>query len=349
MITDGPHGLRKQKDNFEGFSGSDNVPATCFPTASALASTWNRDLIRAVGAAIGEEARAEQVGVVLGPGVNIKRSPLCGRNFEYYSEDPYLSGVLATAFINGVQSTGVGASIKHFAANNQEHRRLTIDAIVDERALREIYLASFEQAVKVGKPWTVMAAYNRLNGAFCSEHTELLTSILREEWGFEGLVVSDWGAVNQRAVGLAAGLDLEMPGLKGVHDGKVLQAIQEGELPVATLDWAVERVLKLIDKATEAGASPDSYDHEQHHDLARTAAAEGAVLLKNEGELLPLTSDQKVAVIGEFAKIPRYQGERVARLLRPPAWTTLSRRLLNGWEVGRSSATRQAIMPTQSW
>jgi beta-glucosidase len=308
LITDGPHGLRKQKANFEGFSGSDNVPATCFPTASALASTWNRDLIRAVGAAIGEEARVEQVGVVLGPGVNIKRSPLCGRNFEYFSEDPYLSSVLATEFILGVQSSGVGTSLKHFAANNQEHRRFTIDAVVDERALREIYLASFEQAVKVGKPWTVMAAYNRLNGAFCSEHSQLLNSILREEWGFEGLVVSDWGAVNQRAAGLAAGLDLEMPGLKGVHDARVIEAVRDGNLPMAALDRVVERVLELIDKASAASSNPSSYDHEQHHNLARTAASEGAVLLKNEGDLLPLSSDQKVAIIGEFAKVPRYQG-----------------------------------------
>jgi beta-glucosidase len=308
LITDGPHGLCKQKGNFEGFTASENVPATCFPTASALASTWNCDLIGAVGVAIGREARAEQVGVVLGPGVNIKRSPLCGRNFEYFSEDPYLASRLAAAYIQGVQSTGVGTSLKHYAVNNQEHRRFTIDAIVDERALREIYLASFEEAVKAGRPWTMMAAYNRLNGEFCSEHFELLTGILREEWGFEGLVMSDWGAVNQRVAGLKAGLDLEMPGLKGVHDARVIQAVKQGQLPVEVLDRSVERVLELIDKARRVTCEPGQYDQGEHHQLAQIAASEGAVLLKNESDLLPLTSNQKVAVIGAFAKTPRYQG-----------------------------------------
>ncbi|MBE0410377.1 MAG: glycoside hydrolase family 3 protein, partial [Anaerolineales bacterium] len=308
LITDGPHGLRKQKDSQQGFSASEAVPATCFPTACTLASTWNRELMRAVGAAIGMEARVEQVGVMLAPGANIKRSPLCGRNFEYFSEDPYMSGVLAAAYIHGVQSKGVGASLKHFAANNQEHRRFTIDAIVDERALREIYFASFEEAIKAEKPWTVMAAYNRLNGEFCSEHSELLTSILLEEWGFDGLVMSDWGAVNQRAAGLAAGLDLEMPGLKGVHDERVIQAVNQGELPMEVLDRAVERVLRLIDKAAAGTSDPGEGDKGDHHELARLAASEGAVLLKNAGGILPLAIDQKVAVIGEFAKIPRYQG-----------------------------------------
>jgi beta-glucosidase len=308
LISDGPHGLRKQKESRQGFTASEAVPATCFPTACTLASTWNRDLIRAVGAAIGEEASSEQVGVVLGPGANIKRSPLCGRNFEYFSEDPYLSGALAAAYIQGVQSQGVGTSLKHFAANNQEHRRFTIDAIVDERGLREIYLASFEHAVKVAPPWTVMAAYNRLNGKFCSEHPELLTSILREEWGFEGLVMSDWGAVNQRAAGLAAGLDLEMPGLKGVHDERLIQAVNQGELPIQVLNRAVKRVLRLIDRATAVASDPGECDQGDHHELSRLAASEGAVLLKNEGDILPLSASKKVAVIGEFAKIPRYQG-----------------------------------------
>jgi beta-glucosidase len=308
LISDGPHGLRKQKDSRQGSTASEAAPATCFPTACTLASTWNRDLMREVGVAIGEEACTEKVGIVLAPGVNIKRSPLCGRNFEYFSEDPYLSGALAAAYIQGVQSQGVGTSPKHLAANNQEHRRFTMDAIVDERALREIYLASFEQAVKVAQPWTVMAAYNRLNGEFCSEHPELLTGILRGEWGFEGLVVSDWGAVNQRAVGLAAGLDLEMPGLKGVHDERVIQAVNQGELPMQVLDQAVERVLRLIDKAAAVTVNPVECDLDEHHELARLAASEGAVLLKNERDILPLSAAQKVAVIGEFAKIPRYQG-----------------------------------------
>jgi len=306
LVADGPHGLRKQRDAGGPLTLTDNVPATCFPTAVTLASTWNRDLLREVGNAIGEEARAEGVGVVLGPGVNIKRSPLAGRNFEYYSEDPYLSSALAVAFIDGVQGAGVGTSIKHFAANNQETRRLSIDAIVDERALREIYLASFERAVKAAQPWTVMAAYNRLNGTYCSEHRELLTGILRDEWGCQGLVVSDWGAVNQRVVGLMAGLDLEMPGLDVGRDARIIQAVRDGRLPMEVLDRAVRRVLTLVDKAARP-ASAD-YDRDAHHRLARRAASEGAVLLKNEQAILPLAPDQTIALIGAFAKHPRYQG-----------------------------------------
>jgi beta-glucosidase len=307
MVADGPHGLRKQRDAGGSLSLTDNVPATCFPTAVTLASTWNRDLLRQVGAAIGEEARAEGVCVVLGPGVNIKRSPLAGRNFEYYSEDPYLSGALAVAFIEGLQGTGVGASVKHFVANNQETRRLSIDVIVDERALREIYLAGFEHAVKAAQPWTVMAAYSRLNGTYCCEHEELLTGILREEWGFRGLVVSDWGAVNRRVEGLMAGLDLEMPGVASGRDARIIQAVQEGRLRMEVLDRTVERVLALISKAVAAEAA-DDYDRDAHHDLARRAASEGAVLLKNQEEILPLGPDQSIALIGAFAKHPRYQG-----------------------------------------
>ncbi|MEA3375213.1 MAG: glycoside hydrolase family 3 C-terminal domain-containing protein [Chloroflexota bacterium] len=307
-VADGPHGLRKQRHTQDGFVQSSNVPATCFPTAVTLASTWDPDLLREVGAAIGEEARAEGVSVILGPGVNIKRSPLCGRNFEYYSEDPYLSSVLATAFVRGVQDMGVGTSLKHFAANNQETRRFSINAIVDERALREIYLASFEHVVKAARPWTVMAAYNRLNGPYCSEHPELLTGILRNEWGYQGLVMSDWGAVNQRVAGLEAGLDLEMPGLKNGRDGEIVEAVREGHLSMEVLDWAVERVLTLVSKAAATGLAPDDYDRDAHHHLARRAAGEGAVLLKNEGAVLPLTSDLSIALIGAFAKSPRYQG-----------------------------------------
>jgi beta-glucosidase len=308
MVADGPHGLRKQRDEGGQLSLTNNVPATCFPTAVTLASTWNRDLLRKVGAAIGEEARAEGVGVVLGPGVNIKRSPLAGRNFEYYSEDPYLSGALATAFIEGVQGVGVGTSIKHFAANNQETRRLSIDAIVDERALREIYLASFEAAVKAAQPWTVMAAYNRLNGSYCCEHEGLLTGILRDAWGFRGLVVSDWGAVDRRVAGLEAGLDLEMPGVVPSRDARIVQAVEDGRLPVEVLDRAVARVLTLIGKAAIRQTEADDYDRDAHHDLARRAAGEGAVLLKNEEGILPLAPGQRVALIGAFAKHPRYQG-----------------------------------------
>lgn len=309
MVSDGPHGLRKQL--YTGnYVFSNNIPATCFPTAVTLASSWNRDLIRAVGVAIGEEARAEKVGVVLGPGINIKRSPLGGRNFEYFSEDPFLSGSLATAYIEGVQSTGIGASIKHFVANNQEYRRLSIDAIIDERALREIYLAGFEQAIKAARPWTVMAAYNRVNGVYCSENPFLLNKILREEWGFEGLVVSDWGAVNHRVNGLEAGMDLEMPGLNSARTQEIIQAVKAGILPEALLDQAAQRIVNLIDQVEESRYSYNgfAYSRKSHHDLASQAACEGAVLLKNDLEILPLSRDNTVAVIGAFAKSPRYQG-----------------------------------------
>lgn len=307
-VTDGPHGLRKQSQRVDGFAPGHTVPATCFPTAVTLASSWNRDLVREVGAAIGEEARAERVSVVLGPGANIKRSPLCGRNFEYYSEDPYLSSAMATAFVEGVQQMGIGTSLKHFVANNQETRRFSINAVVDERALREIYLASFEQAVKVGQPLTVMAAYNRLNGVYCTEHRQLLTEILRDEWGYRGLVMSDWGAVSQRVAGLMAGLDLEMPGLKNDHDPAIVQTVREGRLPMEVLDQAVKRVLTLIDETAVPESAFPQYDRDAHHDLARRAAGEGAVLLKNDQAILPLSSSQSIAVIGAFAKKPRYQG-----------------------------------------
>jgi len=308
MVADGPHGLRKQRADYDGFTLSGNVPATCFPTAVTLASTWNRDLVCQVGAAIAEEARAERVGVVLGPGVNVKRSPLGGRNFEYYSEDPYLSSVLGAAFIEGLQGMGVGASLKHFAVNNQETRRFSINAVVDERALREIYLASFERPVKLAQPWTVMAAYNRLNGTFCSEHRDLLTEILRNEWGYQGLVISDWGAVSRRVAGLKAGLDLEMPGVDCGRDARVIRAVQEGRLSEAVLDRAVRRVLTLIGQAADAPGAPVDDDRDAHHDLARRAAGEGAVLLKNQGAVLPLGPSQTIAVVGAFAKHPRYQG-----------------------------------------
>lgn len=308
MVADGPHGLRKQKSH-DDMTLTGNVPATCFPTASALASTWNRELLHEVGAALGREARAEGVSVLLGPGVNIKRSPLGGRNFEYFSEDPFLTGALATAYIRGVQSTGVGTSLKHFAVNNQETRRYSVDAIVDERALREIYLAGFEKAVTEAQPWTVMAAYNRVNGTYCSEHKQLLTDILRGEWGFAGAVISDWGAVSDRAAGLAAGLDVEMPGSGGAHDADVLAALADGRLSPAALDAAVTRVLTLINRAlANRPAAGGTYDRDAHHALARRAAAEGTVLLKNDGNVLPLRPGQTVAVIGAFAKHPRYQG-----------------------------------------
>ncbi|MEN0645348.1 glycoside hydrolase family 3 C-terminal domain-containing protein [Alkalicoccobacillus gibsonii] len=307
MMTDGPHGLRKQAGESDHLGLNESVPATCFPSAVGLASTWNRDLIYDVGVALGKEARKEEVAVLLGPGANIKRSPLCGRNFEYFSEDPYVSAQLAAAHIKGVQSEGVGASLKHFAVNNQEHRRMSVDAIVDERTLREIYLASFEGAVKEAQPWTVMCSYNLVNGEYASEHKRLLTTILRDEWGFDGLVVSDWGAVNERAAGVGAGMDLEMPTSNGVGTQKILDAIEKGELDEQALDHAVTRILDLVIKSTSQKDLTD-VDMDAQHQLARKVAREAVVLLKNESQLLPLEKSQRIAVIGELAKKPRYQG-----------------------------------------
>ena len=308
MITDGPHGLRKQEEDTDHLGLNQSVKATCFPTASALASSWDRNLIFSVGQALGEECKQEGVSVLLGPGANIKRSPLCGRNFEYFSEDPFLTGELAAAHINGVQSQGIGTSLKHYAVNNQEHYRFTIDAIVDQRTLREIYLPGFETAVKKAQPWTVMCAYNGLNGDFCCEHEQLLTHILKEEWGHTGLVVTDWGATNDRVKGLKAGLELEMPASKGSNDKKIIKALKSGQLLEKELDKAVARLLFMILKSEENLDSDYQYDVETHHTLARKVAAESMVLLKNEKDILPLAENASVAVIGEFAKTPRYQG-----------------------------------------
>jgi beta-glucosidase len=310
MVADGPHGLRKQPDEADhaGLGGSN--PATCFPTASALASSWNVDLVRRVGEALGVETQAEEVAVLLGPGVNIKRSPLCGRNFEYFSEDPFLAGMLGSAFVRGVQSQGVGTSLKHFAVNNQETDRVRVSADVDERTLREIYLPAFERIVKEAQPWTVMCSYNRVNGTHASQHPWLLTTVLREEWGFEGVVVSDWGAVHDRVASVAAGLDLEMPPQLGWSDVALVKAVRDGVLDEAVLDVAVTRMLELVDKAM-TNARPDiRVDYDAHHALARAAAREGAVLLKNDDAVLPLdlAAGQRVAVVGELARTPRYQG-----------------------------------------
>jgi beta-glucosidase len=308
MVTDGPHGLRKQAGEADHVGLNESVPATCFPTASALAATWNRDLIFEVGKALGQECRQEKVGVILGPGINIKRSPLCGRNFEYFSEDPYLTGEIAKSHINGVQSQGVGTSMKHYALNNQEHRRMTGDSVVDERAMREIYLAGFEIAVKESQPWTVMCSYNRINGTYACENKYLMTDILKEEWGHQGLVVTDWGAMNERVDALNAGVELEMPGTPNGNDERIIAAVKSGELDVTVLDRAVERILTLIFKADETLSKDFTYDKQAHHELARRAAAEGAVLLKNDGQLLPFPANTKIALIGRFAKTPRYQG-----------------------------------------
>ncbi|MCP1311867.1 beta-glucosidase family protein [Paenibacillus tyrfis] len=308
MLTDGPHGLRKQRGGLDHLGFADSVPATCFPSAAGLACSWDRKLMEQVGIALGEECQAEDVAILLGPAANIKRSPLCGRNFEYFSEDPYLSSEMAAHHIQGVQSQGVGTSLKHFAVNNQEHRRMTVDAVVDERTLREIYLASFEGAVKQAQPWTVMCAYNKVNGEYCSEHEELLTRILKEEWGHEGFVVSDWGAVNDRAKGLAAGLELEMPSSSGLGDRKIVDAVKSGKLSEEALDKAVERILRVVFQAVDRKKEHASFDAEAHHALARTVARESMVLLKNEGGILPLEKDGTIAVIGALAKHPRYQG-----------------------------------------
>ncbi|SDO33171.1 glycoside hydrolase family 3 C-terminal domain-containing protein [Geodermatophilus sp. DSM 45219] len=304
-LSDGPHGLRVQpaEGDHVGISGS--LPATCFPTASALGASWDVDLIGEVGAAIGLEARAQDVAVVLGPGVNIKRSPLCGRNFEYLSEDPHLSGRLGAALVAGIQSQDVGASVKHFAANNQETDRLRVSADVDERTLREIYLPAFEHVVTTARPWTVMCAYNRVNGVHASQDRWLLTEVLREQWGFDGLVVSDWGAVHDRVAALAAGLDLEMPPDLGVSDAAIVDAVASGALDETVLDTAVARVLRLVERSR--ARRPADIDVDAHHALARRAAARSIVLLKNDDEVLPLTAG-RVCVVGAFARTPRYQG-----------------------------------------
>ncbi len=316
LLTDGPHGLRKQVEGSDPLALDNGIRATCFPPAVTLGSTWNPALVERVGAAIGREARAEQVAVVLGPGVNIKRSLLCGRNFEYLSEDPVLAGRIGAALVRGIQSIGVGASLKHFAANNQETDRLRVSADIDERTLREIYLAAFEHVVTHAAPWTVMCAYNRVNGTYASEHNELLTRILRQEWGFDGLVMSDWGAVDDRVRALTAGLDLEMP---PTHtDAAVVDAVLAGTLDEEVVDRAAGRLLALVDRTRAESRHPTStpVDLDAHHQLARAAAADGAVLLKNDDGLLPLspTAPQTIALIGPFAAVPRYQGSGSSRV-----------------------------------
>ena len=310
MLTDGPHGLRKQPDEADHLGLGNSVPATCFPPAAGLGSSWNPRLAHQIGVALGTEARAEQVAVLLGPGINIKRSPLCGRNFEYLSEDPLLTGELAAAYVIGVQSQGVGTSLKHYAVNNQETERLRVDAIVDERTLREIYLSAFERVVRTARPWTLMCSYNKVNGRYASEHPWLLTEVLRDEWGFDGLVMSDWGAVNDRVAGIKAGLDLEMPSSNGVNDAKLVQAVHDGTLDEAVLHQAAQRLLTLLEKAKPALDDPGRFDVAAHQLLARVAATECAVLLKNDGDLLPLdpSGSDSLGVIGEFARTPRYQG-----------------------------------------
>ncbi|MGE5461862.1 MAG: glycoside hydrolase family 3 N-terminal domain-containing protein, partial [Syntrophothermus sp.] len=298
IMTDGPHGIRRSGDIHA--IAAKSLPATCFPTASCLASTWDVDLIRRMGEALAEECIALGVDVLLGPGTNMKRSPLGGRNFEYFSEDPYLAGEMAASLAAGIQSKGVGTSLKHFAVNNQEFQRFSISAELDERTLREIYLPAFEKVVKSVQPWTVMAAYNKINGTFCSEHHQLLTDILKNEWGFEGVVVSDWGAVRDRVASLKGGLDLEMPGPQERRVRAVIEAVRSGELDEAILDESVRRILTIVFKAKET-PKEGTFDLDAHHDLAGQVAAEGMVLLKNNG-LLPLVDRQHIAVIGRAAE-----------------------------------------------
>ncbi len=310
-LNDGPHGIRKKGDPGDTPKGETNllkgVPAVCFPTASATACSWDPELIYKMGVALGEESLKEKVSVLLGPGTNIKRSPLCGRNFEYFSEDGLLAGEIAAAFINGVQSKGVGTSLKHFAANNQETRRMTVNAVVDERTLRETYLVPFEIAVKKAQPWTVMNSYNRLNGTYAAENKWLLTDVLRKDWGFKGIVVTDWGAENERVPGLVAGQELEMPTSSGEGTRLIVEAVQNGTLDESVLDNAVDKLLDLIKRAEEIRGDY-TYDSDAHHNLAREIASQCMVLMKNDGNILPLKKDAKVALIGEMARTPRYQG-----------------------------------------
>ncbi len=308
FLCDGPHGLRKQEQTGDMLGIHASRQATCFPAEVTTAASWNPELLEAIGAAIGEEARDQGVGLVLGPGVNLKRNPLCGRNFEYFSEDPYLAGKLAAAFVRGVQSQGVGTSLKHFAANSQEDRRFTSDGVLDERTLRELYLTAFEIAVKEGRPSTLMCAYPKLNGVHCSDNRWLLTEALRDQWGFDGAVVTDWGAMNDRITAFQAGCDLNMPGGSGYMEKAAVQAVREGTLPESAVNANARRILKLAFQLAEAEAAPAPCSYGEHHDLARRAAAEGAVLLKNEGGLLPLAGGSKVAILGAMAKDMRCQG-----------------------------------------
>jgi beta-glucosidase len=311
VLTDGPHGVRRQRAGFDEIGLLESLPATCFPPAVAVGSSWDPAVAERIGEAIGREARALGVHVALGPGVNIKRSPLCGRNFEYYSEDPLLAGVLGAAHVRGQQSQGVGASVKHFAANNQETERMQVSADVDERTLREIYLPAFERVVTEAQPATVMCSYNRINGVYASQNRWLLTDVLRGEWGFTGAVVSDWGAVMDRGAALAAGLDLQMPGDRGAGNREVVAAVRDGALDEALVDESARRVAALAELAT---GPAEGFDAEAHHALARELAAGCAVLLKNDAGVLPLRRDARIAVVGEFARSPRYQGGGSSRV-----------------------------------
>ncbi|WEG08209.1 glycoside hydrolase family 3 C-terminal domain-containing protein [Microbacterium horticulturae] len=331
MLTDGPHGLRKQAGSSDHLGIADSVPATCFPPAVGLGASFDPALAKRVGEALGVESAIEDVAVILGPGINIKRSPLCGRNFEYFSEDPIVAGVMGAGLVRGIQSQGVGSSLKHFAANNQEFDRMRASSDVDPRPLREIYLRGFERVVEDAQPWTVMCSYNRINGVYASEDPWLLTQVLRGEWGYDGLVVSDWGAVNDRVAGLPAGLDLEMPGSGGGTDAQLVAAVRDGSLDEAALDVAAGRMLDLVRKAAARPSVVGPLDVDAHHALAREVAGRSMVLLRNEGGVLPLRRDAKIAVVGAFAQTPRYQGAG-SSLINPT-------RLDNALDAIRDAAT----------
>ena len=322
--------MRTQKPGSQ--NPNDSIEAVCFPAGCAAAASFDPTLTRRMGAALGREARAAGVGIVLGPAINIKRSPLCGRNFEYYSEDPFLAGELAAGFIEGVQSEGVGACPKHFAANSQETRRMTADSRLDERTLHEIYLPAFETAVRDGKPWSLMCSYNRVNGVYASENALLLDEILRGQWGFDGFTMSDWGAVNDRVRGVAAGLDLEMPGSGGVNDAKLVEAVRSGALDEAVLDKAVTRILNIVLRAADLTKTPAAFDRAADHALAVELAQESAVLLQNLGAL-PLHVGQKVAYIGAFADVPRYQGGGSSHINASAVTSALDAARVNGTDV----------------
>lgn len=307
MVSDGPHGLRKQDQEGDHLGVNESIKAVCFPAGCGTAASFNRELLTQMGETLGNECQAEGVSVILGPAVNIKRSPLCGRNFEYYSEDPVVASEMAGALIHGIQSKNVGTSIKHFLANNQETRRMSSDSRVDERTLNEIYLAAFEGAVKKEKPWTVMCSYNRINGTYAAQNHQYLTETLRDKWGFDGYVVSDWGAVNNRVEDLKAGLDLEMPGSNGANDKMIIGAVLSGELDEGIVDEAVEHILNIVFRYEDNRDQNAVFDRDRDHEMARRVAEETIVLLKNEG-VLPLSEQQKVAFIGKYAKKPRYQG-----------------------------------------
>ncbi|MDQ0158350.1 glycoside hydrolase family 3 C-terminal domain-containing protein [Alkalibacillus salilacus] len=308
MLTDGPHGVRKQGGKADHLGLNKSLPATCYPTAATLANSWDKSLINEVGQDIGKEARSEKVSVLLGPGLNIKRNPLCGRNFEYFSEDPYLTGELASEMVKGIQSNGISACPKHYAVNSQEHMRMTIDEIVDERSLREIYLTGFEKVVKESNPHTIMSSYNKVNGEYANENQHLANNILYSEWGFDGVIVTDWGGNNDRVAGLKAHNQLEMPSTNGITDQEIVEAVNAGTLDESVLDEAVDQLLSLINKVRLDDQESVQADYEEHHNKAVEAARQSMVLLKNENNILPLNEEEKVAVIGDFAKNPRYQG-----------------------------------------